>query len=1150
MAYLTPGSDPLDFLETVLQGSKRPSLLVVDQFEELFTLCTDDVKRRTFLARLLRLPAQLRVILTMRADFWGECAPYRELKDLMQARQELIAPMDAAELRRAMEMQAAMVGLRFEADLSNTILDDVQGEPGAMPLLQHALLELWKRRHGRWLRAEEYRAIGGVKKAIAETAEAVYRDLSSHEQGRVRDVFVRLSRLDEELRDTRKRVWLEELVPAGTEASATKALVNRLANARLVVTGDQTVAGRQEVEIAHESLIRYWPRLRGWLEEDRTSLRLRQAVSEAAREWQVGGQDKSLLIHRGARLREAEALWRPGAIALNEVERAYLASCATLEEGEKRRGRRVRRVVAGLAAGLLLATALGSVGVWQWQVTEGLRNDAVEARNIAQEAKNIASALDLAAQSELARVLHPERPEAGVLLAVESLRLYPSLQADLALRRGLALLPREKARFDLEPKPTQPAAHYFSPGGRYLARSAREREHPRKVRVWDVTSKREVLSVAHDREEPTPVAFSANDGQFAVATGPRISVWETATGRRISQVEHAGGVWCLVLHPDGLHMASGGLDGNIRVWEVANGQEVFHVSHTFVRGALFSPNGKYLVTWSAAPPSLKLWHVSSGQPAAEIDRGEEPTYGVAIDSDSKYLVACGSDRVASLWQLETGKPVVKLEHEHKVDSAVFSANGKYVVTQSQDFTRIWEVARGREIARLGHWTLNCAMAPSRDRAYVVTGGVDELVQISELSTGRLVLSMDPRGRPLAVTFAPGGAEVAAATSKGELYRWEATGHQGLAVMEHRDPPRTLALSLDGRLAATTSWMTARVWETLTGRALAAFEHEEVLCSLAFNPKGRFLAMGGSGKTVTVREVDTGKAVLTRRLEDSEGHGVWALAFSPDGNFLAAASNQAIRVLEIPGGRDHLRLAADSPVQRLAFTPDGRYLVAKFQNSVKVLDVTAEKEIDCRIRCDWTNQILALSRDGLYLATAGPGIGASCVVCETATGREVANLQHPGQIRRVAFGPDGTTLATSCDDNRVRVWDVLAGKERSQLILDDRADGVVFSPDGGLLATAGAQAIVWNLATGRPAARIELEEPATEVVFLEDGRYLATAGLTEIAGRKGSRKVHVWLLRPDDLIAAAGSRLTRNLTPEEWQQHFGMVPYRKTFPDLP
>jgi hypothetical protein len=166
----------------------------------------------------------------------------------MEQHQRLIAPLDALELRHAIEQQAGEVGLRFEADLAATILDQVRGEPGAMPLLQHALLELWNRRHGRWLLTKEYRAIGGVQKAIANTAERVYASLTATEQERMRDIFVRLTRLDEETansaerRDTRRRVSLEELVPAGGDIEATKTLVHRLADAGLVVTSRNTGA--------------------------------------------------------------------------------------------------------------------------------------------------------------------------------------------------------------------------------------------------------------------------------------------------------------------------------------------------------------------------------------------------------------------------------------------------------------------------------------------------------------------------------------------------------------------------------------------------------------------------------------------------------------------------------------------------------------------------------------------------------------------------------------------------------------------------------------------------------------------------------------------------------------------------------------------
>ena len=255
---MRPGDDPLARLEeTLAELDGHPGAIVVDQFEEVFTLCRDEARRIAFFDRLLALPAERPVVLTMRADFWGACAPYPGLRAAMEAHQRLIAPMDAAELRAAIEKQAAEVGLRFEADLAASIIDQVRGEPGAMPLLQHALRELWLRRHGQWLLAREYRALGGVQGAIAETAEAVYAELSEPEREQMRDIFVRLTRLDDdaaaggERRDTRRRVAMDELAPDGGDMTTTRALVARLASAGLVVTSrtappaSSTAAGAQ-----------------------------------------------------------------------------------------------------------------------------------------------------------------------------------------------------------------------------------------------------------------------------------------------------------------------------------------------------------------------------------------------------------------------------------------------------------------------------------------------------------------------------------------------------------------------------------------------------------------------------------------------------------------------------------------------------------------------------------------------------------------------------------------------------------------------------------------------------------------------------------------------------------------------------------------
>jgi hypothetical protein len=203
----------------------------------------------------------------------------------------------------------------------------------------------------------------------------------------VRDIFVRLTRLDEEAlkaeerRDTRQRVGMDELTPAANDPADTKALVKRLADSRLLVTGVNGATSREEVEVGHEALIRYWPRLRSWLDEDRTTLRLREGIREAAREWGSGGKEETLLVHRGLRLLEAETLRGHRTIALNELEQAYVEACTALREREKgARDRLRRRVTSGLALGLVIALVLAG-----WALFE--RRDALMAKNAAVKAE-------------------------------------------------------------------------------------------------------------------------------------------------------------------------------------------------------------------------------------------------------------------------------------------------------------------------------------------------------------------------------------------------------------------------------------------------------------------------------------------------------------------------------------------------------------------------------------------------------------------------------------------------------------------------------------------------------------------------------------------------------------------------------------------
>ncbi len=369
-ALFTPNADPVAELEARLAGPEGPpSLLIVDQFEELFTLCRRADQREVFVRKLFEVPGR-RVLLSMRADFLADCLLMPELAQRIQDHQYLLTPLGARELRSAVEQQASQVGLHFEADLVHTLIEEVEGEPGAMPLLQHALLELWERRHGHWLLTREYRALGGVAQSVARPAERIHEALPPAEQRLMRETFLRLTRRDEEAsgqeerRDTRRRVSLDSLVPAGMEYESVHGLVKRLADARLLVTSRSELTGQVQVEPGHEALLRSWKRLRTWLEEDLELLELREGLSDAAGDWERQ-REESLLVHRGQRLRRAEVARSEGRLMLNALEGEYLLACAALREQEHEQERarlNLRRRLLAVTGSVLV----GAVAYYFW----------------------------------------------------------------------------------------------------------------------------------------------------------------------------------------------------------------------------------------------------------------------------------------------------------------------------------------------------------------------------------------------------------------------------------------------------------------------------------------------------------------------------------------------------------------------------------------------------------------------------------------------------------------------------------------------------------------------------------------------------------------------------------------------------------------
>ena len=502
-------------------------VIVVDQFEELFTLCRDEFEREAFIDNLLTAltPApspnqgegSITLIIAIRADFYAHLAQYPELREAVAQRQEYIGPMTADELRRAIEEPAKRAGWNFETGLVDLILRDIGDEPGALPLLSHALLETWQRRSGHTLTLKGYADSGGIHGAIAYTAETVYQQLAPEEQALVRDIFLRLTEFGEGTEDTRRRARLDELIAQPEHADQVRMVLTQLADARLVTTSEDTV------EVAHEALIREWPRLRDWLTEDRDGLRLHRHLTEAAHEWELLERDPGGL-YRGARLAQVGEWAAANPTALNAPERAFLAASQEFEQREaaEREAQRQRELetahklaeteraradeqtqsanrlklrnrVIAVAGALVTVAALVSIFLGTQANQNAARADAESQVRATQQAIAESSLIRAEAQrlGAEANILLKSNAnsELVALLALHSLNLQYSPQGDAALA-GAAALDYPVQTFPADGNVVWALA--ISPDGKYILSGNNDAGNPSWARLLDVQTGQEI----------------------------------------------------------------------------------------------------------------------------------------------------------------------------------------------------------------------------------------------------------------------------------------------------------------------------------------------------------------------------------------------------------------------------------------------------------------------------------------------------------------------------------------------------------------------------------------------------------------------------------------------------------------------------------
>ncbi|MFC8077827.1 XRE family transcriptional regulator [Streptomyces sp. NPDC057307] len=738
LARNTPGEllteltgDPLGLHRIVRQiMTDRPSdaelVFLIDQFEETFTLCSDPGERAAFISALVSAAqapnSRCRVVLAVRADFYVHCTHHPDLVDALRDAQITVGPMTTDELRRAIVQPARHAGLTVEAALLATLTAQAHGRVGVLPLLSHALLETWRRRRGNALTLAGFEAAGGFEGSLAQTAEVAYSTLNPPQRQLARQIFVRLTALGEGTEDTKRQISRAEL----DSTPDTTIVLERVAGSRLLTLD------RDRIEIAHEALIRCWPRLTRWLSDGRDSLRTHRRVTEATDLWESLDRDPDAL-YRGTRLAAAQEL--PDT-ALTERERAFLDASVAAEAAEatrvRRRVRLLRQFVALLA--VLFVSASGAT-VYALRMEE----EVTQQRNIALAQKAAGEAVGL-------RLL---KPSLAVQLSLAGYRLAPGNATRDALLSTMATTVSGHSQVV--------SSVAVSPDGRTLATAS----HDRTIRLWNVTDPHRPVELSTFTAHPDAVfmvAFSPDGRTLASGSRDRtIRLWNVTDPRAPSRhgtalTGHSDTVFSVTFSPDGRTLASGSYDRTIRLWDITEVTRPVSVSelpaHTLnVKPVVFSPDGRTLASGSD-DRTVRLWNVTDPRrPArlATLAGHKDFVAALAFSPDGRTLASGSDDRTVRLWDVSDlrGRPSpvrILRGHGDVISGLAFSPDGKALATSSYDRTaRVWDLA-GAEAAPAftvltGHLGALQAVVFTPDGSRIVTAGAgDSTAQIWDTDT--------------------------------------------------------------------------------------------------------------------------------------------------------------------------------------------------------------------------------------------------------------------------------------------------------------------------------------------------------------------------------------------------------------------------------
>ncbi len=1059
-------------------------LLMIDQFEEVFTLLEDEAARAHFLDLLLGPVAvpnfPFRLIVTLRADFYDRPLLYPGFGEMVRRRNEVVLPLSADEMREAIVGPAEHAGVTVETGLVAAIIAEIAEQPGALPLLQYALTEVFERREGNVLTLNAYHESGGVLGALARRAEELYQQTDADGQEAMRQVFIRLVNLGEGAEDTRRRAMQHELMALVEDEKVVNRVIDSLGKYRLLTFDHDPDTRAPTVAVAHEALIREWKRMRGWLDESREDILLQRRLAAANEEWQKQHRDPSFLA-TGVRLQQFESLVQRETIALTPQEVDYVKASVVQREHreaeeraraareaalEKRSRDRMRALAVVMAVAAVITSVLAVLAFASFRNAEDQRKNADKQRKIAVEQRTIAErnaqvsdslALVASAQTQLG----DKNRDLAIALALQANQIPdPPFESQLVLGQA-ALSPGTRRILSGHDGPVFAVA--YSPDGK----TAVSGSFDQSLILWDVATGEIIRQFGPDNPDTADVieghshyvrtvAFSADGKTILSGSADTTMIWWNAETGAIIRVfgpdnpdtpeieGHAKPVRTVLFHPDG-------------------------------KTAISSSDDWTLIRWDLETGAIIRQYGPDNPDTADVVEGHtERVRGAAISPDGTLLASAGYDAKVILWNLETGEVIHSMSHDDKAACVAFSPDGTQLLSGSADRTlRLWNVADGTEIRRMtghGSWVKSVAFTPDGKLA----------LSASDDATARLW-------------------EVASGT---ELDRF--VGHGDFIEQAVFSPDTSQFLSASGDA-------TLRLWDLTNGAEIRRLRgHTAGVLSVAISPDGQTALSGAYDSTVRIWNLATGEQIGHFDGHLAGGGYVAPLVFSPDGKYALSGDNtggfEADNVLlmwDVQTGEIVQRFVGHLDwIQTAAFTPDGQQVITGAKDNTAILwDVATGEQVRQFVRADlpavydptdqyWVNSV-DISADGTQLITGTEGAPGLVILWDVATGAEIRRFEgHDGAVNSVAFSPDEKSIVSASGDNTLIVWDVATATKIHRLQGDTASVQVaLFSPDGTTIASASYDGSIrlWDAATGQQVRQLDNGMAVYALAYTPDGK---------------------------------------------------------------